>query len=115
MRYVTSARFWLFPFIILTVLLVILLTGLPELTLARQRAPTPVQDTHLADLVDPFTGTGIQQGAPFGGGDTFPGADLPFGMVQWSPDTVSYVPGGYWYNDNRLRGFSLTHLSGAGL
>ncbi len=63
----------------------------------------------------PFLSTaGAQQGAPYGGGDTFPGADVPFGMVQWSPDTVNYVPGGYWYNDNRLRGFSLTHLNGAG-
>ncbi len=70
--------------------------------------------TNLASLVDPFTGTGVQQGAPYGGGNTFPGADVPFGMVQWSPDTVNYVPGGYWYNDNRLRGFSLTHLNGAG-
>src|SRR5260221_10268728 len=70
--------------------------------------------TNLASMVEPFTGTGVQQGAPYGGGDTFRGADVPFGMVQWSPDTVNYVPGGYWYNDNRLRGFSLTHLNGAG-
>ncbi|WP_376796574.1 GH92 family glycosyl hydrolase [Thermogemmatispora sp.] len=114
MRYVTHARSWLFPVILLTVLLVVLLSGTPQQVLAARRAPAPPQASKLADLVDPFTGTGIQQGAPFGGGDTFPGADLPFGMVQWSPDTVSYVPGGYWYNDNRLRGFSLTHLSGAG-
>ncbi|WP_112433673.1 lectin [Thermogemmatispora tikiterensis] len=114
MRYVTSARFWLFPIIILTILLIIPLTGLERPVLAAQRLAAPARATDLASLVDPFTGTGIQQGAPFGGGDTFPGADLPFGMVQWSPDTVSYVPGGYWYNDNRLRGFSLTHLSGAG-
>ena len=70
--------------------------------------------TNFASLVDPFTGTGVQNGAPYGGGDTFPGADVPFGMVQFSPDTVSAVPGGYWYSDNRLRGFSLTHLNGAG-
>src|SRR4051794_24769295 len=70
--------------------------------------------TNLASTVDPFTGTGVQQGAPYGGGNTFPGADVPFGMVQWSPDTEKYVPGGYWYNDNRIRGFSLTHLNGAG-
>jgi putative alpha-1,2-mannosidase len=35
-------------------------------------------------------------------------------MVQLSPDTESYAPGGYWYYDNRIRGFSLTHLNGAG-
>jgi predicted alpha-1,2-mannosidase len=67
-----------------------------------------------ASYVNPFTGTGVQQGAPYGGGDTFPGADAPFGMVQWSPDTETYAPGGYWYSDNRIRGFSLTHLNGAG-
>src|SRR5207249_4186929 len=37
-----------------------------------------------------------------------------YGMVQWSPDTVTYQHGGYYYDDNRIRGFSLTHLSGAG-
>jgi predicted alpha-1,2-mannosidase len=68
----------------------------------------------LAKYVDPFTGTGVQPGAPFGGGDTFPGADAPFGMVQWSPDTALYNSGGYWYSDNRIKGFSLTHLNGAG-
>jgi predicted alpha-1,2-mannosidase len=114
MRYVTRARSYLFPMIILTVLLVVPLIGLPKQALAAGRASIRVDASNLADLVDPFTGTGIQPGAPFGGGDTFPGADVPFGMVQWSPDTVSYVPGGYWYDDNRLSGFSLTHLSGAG-
>jgi len=52
-------------------------------------------------------------------GYTFPGATVPFGMVQWSPDTWSHnmlprSPGGYTYADRALRGFSLTHLSGAG-
>jgi len=47
-------------------------------------------------------------------GHTFPGADMPFGMVQWSPDTASNPPGGYSYNDQTITGFSLTHLSGAG-
>lgn len=70
--------------------------------------------TNLANYVNPFTGTGVQPGAPFGGGDTFPGADVPFGLVQWSPDTENYNSGGYWYPDNRIAGFSLTHLNGAG-
>ncbi|MBV9709335.1 MAG: lectin, partial [Ktedonobacteraceae bacterium] len=68
----------------------------------------------LARYVDPFTGTSVQPGATFGGGDTFPGADAPFGMVQWSPDTSVYNSGGYWYPDNKIKGFSLTHLNGAG-
>lgn len=76
--------------------------------------PTAQASVNDASLVDPLTGTGTQSGAPFGGGDTFPGATSPFGMVQWSPDTVNDVPGGYDYNDTRLRGFSLTHLNGAG-
>jgi predicted alpha-1,2-mannosidase len=61
-----------------------------------------------ASLVNPLIGT-------TNGGDDFPGADAPFGMVQWSPDTPSRPPGGgYEYNDSSITGFSLTHLSGPG-
>ena len=64
-------------------------------------------------LVDPFVGT---SGTPIGGPiDTFPGADMPFGMIQWSPDTPSQnAGGGYEYTDSAITGFSLTHLSGPG-
>ncbi|HXY71548.1 MAG TPA: GH92 family glycosyl hydrolase [Actinomycetota bacterium] len=55
----------------------------------------------------PITGTSSN-------GNTFPGADVPFGMLQWSPDTTSNTPGGYAYGDSTITGFSLTHLSGAG-
>ena len=70
----------------------------------------------LTSNVDTFTGTGAQQGLPsaYSGGETFPGADMPFGMVQWSPDTVARAYSGYKYSDNRIRGFGLTHVSGAG-
>jgi predicted alpha-1,2-mannosidase len=63
--------------------------------------------------VDTFVGT---SGTPIGGPiDTFPGADVPFGMVQWSPDTPSQnAGGGYDYSDRAITGFSLTHLSGPG-
>ena len=66
-----------------------------------------------ASLVDPFIGTsGTQIGGPI---DTFPGADMPFGMLQWSPDTPSQnAGGGYEYTDTSITGFSLTHLSGPG-
>ena len=48
-------------------------------------------------------------------GDDFPGADVPYGMVQWSPDTPSRPDGGgYEYDDSSITGFSLTHLSGPG-
>ena len=57
------------------------------------------------DSVDPLIGTA-------GGGNTFPGATLPFGMVQWSPDTNADA--WYRYNEKQLYGFSLTHISGAG-
>jgi predicted alpha-1,2-mannosidase len=63
----------------------------------------------LAALVDTRTWT-------TGGGNTFPGADVPFGMVQWSPDTLPdrNAGGGYSYTDTTLTGYSLTHLSGPG-
>jgi predicted alpha-1,2-mannosidase len=53
-------------------------------------------------------------------GETFPGADTPFGMTQWSPEntrgnqTRTAEPGGYGYDATRIRGFALTHLSGTG-
>ncbi|MBB5068880.1 putative alpha-1,2-mannosidase [Saccharopolyspora gloriosae] len=70
-----------------------------------------------AQYVNPFTGTqvgGPDFGHGGGAGNTFPGAVAPFGMMQWSPDTAEYQHGGYQYDDDRIRGFSLTHLSGAG-
>lgn len=60
--------------------------------------------------VDPFIGTG-------GHGHTFPGATLPFGMVQLSPDTYDNDwdwCSGYHVSDNSIMGFSHTHLSGTG-
>jgi predicted alpha-1,2-mannosidase len=78
----------------------------------------PASDTtDLAQYVNPFVGTkpgGTDFGTGGGAGNTFPGAVAPFGMVQWSPDTDKSQPGGYYYDDDKIRGFSLTHLSGAG-
>lgn len=48
------------------------------------------------------------------GGDTFPGAVVPFGMVQWSPDTTPSESGGYLYTATQIVGFGLDHMSGAG-
>ncbi|MGW3726802.1 GH92 family glycosyl hydrolase, partial [Streptomyces sp. NPDC000851] len=67
----------------------------------------------LTEYVNPFVGT-QPGGTDNGAGNTFPGADAPFGMAQWSPDTHKSQPGGYTYADDKIRGFSLTHLSGAG-
>ncbi|WP_157251804.1 GH92 family glycosyl hydrolase [Nonomuraea typhae] len=77
----------------------------------------PPPEPEPAALVNVFHGT--KEAAPDfghggGGGMTFPGAVLPFGMMQWSPDTVTEAGGGYAYEDNRLRGFSMTHISGPG-
>ena len=61
--------------------------------------------------VNPFVGTG-------GHGHTFPGATVPFGFVQLSPDTrVDNWDGssGYHYSDSTIYGFSHTHLSGTGI
>lgn len=77
--------------------------------------PRAVDD--LARYVNPFVGTapgGPDFGHGGGAGNTFPGASAPLGGVQWSPDTVTYQHGGYSYADNRIRGFSLAHISGAG-
>ncbi|HET7161804.1 MAG TPA: hypothetical protein VFI32_03955, partial [Rhodanobacteraceae bacterium] len=61
-----------------------------------------------AGLVDPFIGTG-NGGKVAGDVDTFPGADLPFGMLSWSPTTPSRPAGGdYAYKDHAIDGFSLT-------
>jgi predicted alpha-1,2-mannosidase len=70
----------------------------------------------LASHVHVFAGTRPGPGT-FGGGHNFPGATVPFGMVQWSPDTTPADRNGrgsYDYRDKHVKGFSLTHLSGAG-
>ncbi|MCQ4203239.1 GH92 family glycosyl hydrolase [Streptomyces coelicoflavus] len=70
---------------------------------AAQAAPTT--DQNLTDLVNPFIGTENE-------GNTYPGAAVPFGMVQFSPDTGHNV--GYDYSNDHIHGFSLVHLSGVG-
>ena len=71
----------------------------------------------LTKYVDPFIGTSPGgSGFGFNGntGDVFPGADFPRGMLQWSPYTPSNLPGGYFYPDSMIKGFSLRHFSGRG-
>ncbi|WP_406447936.1 GH92 family glycosyl hydrolase [Streptomyces sp. NBC_00876] len=63
--------------------------------------------------VDPLIGSA-------NGGNTFPGATLPYGMIAWSPtsttgdQTGTGAANGYEYGATRLRGLSLTHVNGAG-
>ncbi len=69
-----------------------------------------------AALVHPLDGTATGPVSPGTVGE-FPGADVPFGMLQWSPDTspnAAQSGGGYAYGDSEINGFSLTHLSGTG-
>lgn len=66
--------------------------------------------------VNPFIGTGAVEGGL--SGNNYPGATMPFGMIQLSPDTHEapdwYNASGYDHNDSRIYGFSHTRLSGTG-
>lgn len=65
-------------------------------------------DQDLLQYALPMSGTA-------GGANLFPGAVLPFGMIQWSPDTeMGTRKGGYSYDDSRISDFSVDHISGAG-
>ncbi|MGW7204471.1 GH92 family glycosyl hydrolase [Streptomyces sp. NPDC054837] len=87
------------------------------LTLAGVTPTAPAAPPGLVDdptpYVDPLIGTR-------NGGNVFPGAVTPFGMLSWSPEntwgdaTRTAAPGGYHHDATRIRGFSLTHMSGTG-
>jgi predicted alpha-1,2-mannosidase len=69
------------------------------------------EGTAVSPYVDLMIGTG-------GHGHTFPGATVPFGMVQLSPDTFNQGwdwCAGYHHSDSSIMGFSHTHLSGTGI
>ena len=73
-------------------------------------APHEKVSVDYTTYVNPFIGTDFT-------GNTYPGAQAPFGMVQLSPDNG--LPGwdrisGYFYPDSTIAGFSHTHLSGTG-
>lgn len=73
--------------------------------------PAVNAQTDFTEFVNPFIGTG-------GHGHTYPGATVPHGMVQLSPDTRLKGwdgCGGYHYDDDFIYGFSHTHLSGTGV
>jgi predicted alpha-1,2-mannosidase len=84
------------------------------LTVGASATAAPPVDASAYAAVDPFIGSG-------GEGHTFPGAVVPFGMIQLSPDTQikprSEAFGwsaGYRYEDHTIVGFSHTHFSGTG-
>ena len=66
---------------------------------------------NLTQYVNPMIGTD-------GYGNVYPGAQIPFGGIQISPDTDAKfydAAAGYKYNHTSILGFSLTHLSGTGI
>ena len=70
-----------------------------------------VSAQNLTQYVNPFVGTA-------GFGNVYPGAQVPFGGIQISPDTDDYdydTAAGYKYSRETIMGFSLTHLSGTGI
>ncbi|MEV0386515.1 GH92 family glycosyl hydrolase [Nonomuraea sp. NPDC050643] len=83
----------------------------PSLSAAPSRPP--VKDVDPVRHVDPLIGSA-------NGGNTYPGAVMPFGMISWSPtntagdQTNAAGANGYSYNTPRVRGFALTHVNGAG-
>ncbi len=93
----------------IVVMAVVCLIAVPTVFMLRNtRSTHAAASLDAVSYVNPFIGTS-------GAGNTFPGADTPFGMVQWSPDTTNTTAGAS-YNDSSttITGFSLTHLSGAG-
>ena len=80
-------------------------------TLALFLGTVSLAQERLIDYVNPFIGTD-------GFGNVYPGAQIPFGGIQISPDTDDFdydVAAGYKYNKPTIMGFSLTHLSGTGI
>ena len=79
-------------------------------------AQTIDKSIRATDYVNPFIGTGSIEGALRG--NNYPGATVPFGLVQLSPDTKEApdwdCPAGYAYEETNIYGFSHTHLSGTG-
>ncbi len=86
---------------------VLLVLCLIELTVL---SPANAAKVDVNSFVNPFIGTG-------GHGHTYPGATVPFGLVQLSPDTGTRGwdwCSGYHDSDKKILGFSHTHLSGTG-
>ncbi|MGW2035289.1 GH92 family glycosyl hydrolase [Streptomyces sp. NPDC001811] len=88
-------------------------TGTATVTAPAATAAPPARVTDPVGYVDPLIGSS-------GGGNTYPGAVRPFGMISWSPtntagdQTNAAGANGYAYDTPRVRGFGLTHVNGAG-
>src|SRR5256886_9078032 len=104
--------------LLLGIALFLALAGISQLmSLPPHVRMAATSNLNLTQYVNPFIGTS-PGGSSFGfggdSGDTFPGAAYPRGMLQWSPDTPSNLPGGYYYLDSTIKGFSVRHFSGRG-
>ncbi|HEY0753442.1 MAG TPA: GH92 family glycosyl hydrolase [Ktedonobacteraceae bacterium] len=84
----------------------------------RLTADLALSHMNLTRYVNPWIGTNpcptCHESFDGNTGDVFPGALYPMGMTQLSPDTPANLPGGYYYPDNTIKDFSLTHFSGRG-
>ncbi|WP_405865057.1 GH92 family glycosyl hydrolase [Streptomyces sp. NBC_00005] len=91
----------------------VLLTTAVALSVPFPSAGADASGERLSSLVDPLIGSS-------NGGNTYPGATLPYGMIAWSPtsttgdQTSTGAANGYEYGATRIRGLSLTHVNGAG-
>lgn len=78
------------------------------------------EDLPLTQYVNPFVGTAMTDTGGGHSGNTNPAAQTPFGMVGFGPDTrgsgssYGFGSGGYFYGDNAIQFFSMTHLTGPG-
>ena len=76
----------------------------------KSNSTTPTGDADLTQYVNPFIGTAFT-------GHTFPGATYPLGMMQPGPETGNFsweYCSGYFYDDERINGFSQNRLNGTG-
>ena len=97
-------------FLVITLLLVVFALLSAKFWIGN-KANRNTENKDFTHFVNNFIGTG-------GKGHTYPGATVPFGMVQLSPDNG--IPGwdrisGYFYEDSTIGSFSQTHLSGTGI
>jgi len=81
--------------------------------------PTPAAALNLTQYVNPFVGTDpgttpLPPASSESTGNDYPGPSVPFGMVQFSPDSRTGSATGYRYSDTSIQNFSLTHFAGAG-
>ncbi|MEO1968347.1 MAG: GH92 family glycosyl hydrolase [Sphingomonadaceae bacterium] len=89
--------------------LALIFLAAPGMAMGQDAGPEPASE------VNPFIGT-------TNGGNLYPGATMPFGMVAFSPEATPLpgrrgqvaAAGGYEWRSNGIRGFALTHLSGTG-